>query len=361
MNGLLNIATKLGNKADPKSTGPTLNNPFFNNNCPVSTSITEAKIKIKLRVFLFISKQFIKMFKYFSSLKSIMDLNKTCHEINSLKIQGAERIAFYGIKALEHTIKSSKSKNKFPLIREANLARKKLLATRVTEPELKNYLDYIINYMKLYRNGDYKKAILKRIKEVLKEKQERKKEIILHGSKLIQRNMTIYTHCHSTSVTGILKEAAKKHKVIVHNTETRPLYQGRITAKELSKANIKTIHYTDSAMPIATENVDMMLIGADAITSKNFYNKTGSFTVALLSKYHRTPLYVCASLWKYSNEEIEIEQRSPKEILSSTSKNIKVHNPAFDRIPLKYVHAFICEEGVLSPKAFVRKAKRMIK
>ena len=69
-------------------------------------------------------------------------------------------------------------------------------------------------------------------------------------------------------VMAILKKAKEQGKKFeVYNTETRPKFQGRITATELAKLGIPVTHYIDSAARLAIKQTDMMLIGCDAIDS----------------------------------------------------------------------------------------------
>ena len=290
-----------------------------------------------------------------------MTLAKTCKDIQTLKIQGANKVATAAIKAIKEVVTKSRSKTKYSIIRDVELAKKKLFNTRPTEPELRNYLNHISRYMRYYRGNNIKRDTVKEINKLLRENKNRREKIILNGSKLLHRELTIFTHCRSTTVTSILKKAAKKNKIVVVNTETRPLFQGRITAKELAKEKIKVIHHVDSAMAEAMENADAVLLGADAVTKDNYYNKVGSLSVALMAKHYHIPLYVCTTLWGFERGKVKIEERSGKEIWKNAPKEIKIHNPAFDKIPLKFVHAFVCEEGVISPKKFVKKARKVVK
>jgi ribose 1,5-bisphosphate isomerase len=102
----------------------------------------------------------------------------------------------------------------------------------------------------------------KRIKLVTKHFDTSLKKIASIGARKIKNGMIVYTHCHSSTVTAILKEAkAQGKRFEVHNTETRPKYQGRITAAEIAKAGIPVTHYVDSAAKIALEKADIMMIG----------------------------------------------------------------------------------------------------
>ncbi|MBL7148392.1 MAG: hypothetical protein ISS82_06200 [Nanoarchaeota archaeon] len=252
-----------------------------------------------------------------------------CREIKKLEIQGAEDVAIYGLKA--YSLKPKKS------------SIRKLLRLRKTEPMLRNALKFA------ERNS---------VKEALERIRKDGELIANYGKKLIKNNYKIFTHCHSSTVIDILREAKKnKKKFIVYNTETRPLFQGRKTAKELSRLKIKVTTVVDSGARIALTKmgkVNLMLIGADAILRDKVINKIGSGMFAQIAYDNKIPVYVAAHSWKYT-PEVEIEERSFHEIWKRAPKHVKIRNLAFESIPRKFIKGIICEKGVLSYAQFLKK------
>lgn len=285
-----------------------------------------------------------------------MNVQETCERIKSLNIQGAENITTAALLALKDTIQRSKAKTKEAMLWELDLAKIQLINTRPAEPEMRNYLNAFFSYAE--QENVKKQKFLKKIDILLEEKKERKERINFYGDTLIKNHAKIYTHCHSSTVTAILKKANKRKNITVYNTETRPLFQGRITAKKLAKEGIPVHHFVDASMCNAMKEADLILIGADAITSEGIYNKVGSELLAILANHYHIPLYVCASLYKYDPHREIIEQRPAKEVWEKTNKNITIHNPAFEKIHLKHIKGIICELGVLRPKKCIKKAKK---
>ncbi|MBU2638315.1 MAG: S-methyl-5-thioribose-1-phosphate isomerase [Nanoarchaeota archaeon] len=293
-----------------------------------------------------------------------MDFNSTCRKIKELKIQGATNVAVAAVEALASAALKSKAKNSKKLLEDIASARKKLLATRPTEPMMRNFLNFM--YARAMTGNDVKdiKAEAKRAaKESLMMKAAAKQAIVRIGAGLIEDGSIVYTHCHSSTVTGILKEAAKTKKFEVYNTETRPLFQGRITAKELAKAKIPVTHFIDSAAKLALKKADVMLIGADAITPMGIYNKIGSGLFAELARKYDTPVYVCSVSWKFNPSSIfgqdeVIEERSGKEVWKDAPKNVIVKNYAFEKVDPDLVSAIVSELGVYQPESFVEEVKK---
>jgi len=158
----------------------------------------------------------------------------------------------------------------------------------------------------------------------------------------------------------------KGKKFQVFNTETRPLYQGRKTAKELSKAGIKVTMFTDSALATAMEKeskkdrefVTKVFIGADALLKQGIINKIGSRTISEFAKMNKIPVYVVADSWKFTEKKVPIEQRKLNEVWDKAPRNIKIKNPAFEFVPEKYITKIISEFGVMKYGLFVKRAKR---
>jgi len=260
--------------------------------------------------------------------------NKICKDIKSIKIQGARNIAKAGLKAY-NLIPTKASKNK-------------LLSQRPTEPMLQRVLDLA-----------EKQISTKEIQEHFNKAQEKINNYVL---KIIKNNDIIFTHCHSTNVTQSLINAKKNGKSFeVYNTETRPLYQGRKTAKELSKAKIKITQFVDSGINIAltkkqgTKKATKVFLGADALTKKGIINKVGSELIARIAKQEKIPVYIIADSWKFTNKKIPIEQRGINEVWDQAPKKIKIKNPAFEFVSKKYITKIITEFGIQSYNEFLKR------
>jgi len=203
----------------------------------------------------------------------------------------------------------------------------------------------------------------KKEKEILEHFKKAQNQINKYILKIIENHQIIFTHCHSSNVIKSLIYAKKKGKRFeVYNTETRPLYQGRKTAKELRKAGIKVNMFIDSAIGVALsketgKKPDKVFLGADAITKKGVVNKIGSETIARLAKLEKIPVYIIADSWKFTKNKIPIENRNLNEIWNKAPKNIKIKNPAFEFVDKKYIKAVISELGALSFGKFLKRVK----
>ncbi len=288
----------------------------------------------------------------------IQYVKKVAEDIRNMVIKGATTIAIRALEALKYMAEKTTAQN---FKEQVEKAVEILRRSRPTEPALFNGLTYVWNHF----NDNYtgilskdRKILIEIVDDYLGMLRKAFDNLIEIGSSLIHDGSTVITHCHSSSVSKILiraKNSGKEIKVIA--TETRPVYQGRITVKELSEAGIKVIHIVDSAMGWAVKKFkpDIAIIGADAITSLgSIINKIGSYLLALVAKEHSVPLYVATTLLKMDTRTIigartEIEMRSRNEIWSDAPDSVEVYNPAFEYIDQKYITGIISEAGIIPP------------
>ena len=281
--------------------------------------------------------------------------------IRKLEVQGARNIAIAAIKSVEALAEKTAAKTRKDFIEELNEARDTLIASRSTEPLMRNAVRWIISQVE---NSDKEKVgalaevVVSSSSRFLKDLEVAKECISKIGAKRIRDGMVVFTHCHSSTVTHILrkaKEQGKKFEVIC--TETRPVFQGRITAQELLSLDIKTTFIVDSAARSFMRNVDLVIVGADAITAEgNVINKIGTGTIALLAQEARKPFYVVAELLKFDPATVcgdyaQIEERSPNEVWKNPPEKLVICNPAFDVTKRDFIHGVVCEEGIIPPHA----------
>ncbi|MCJ7721489.1 S-methyl-5-thioribose-1-phosphate isomerase, partial [Candidatus Bathyarchaeota archaeon] len=234
-----------------------------------------------------------------------------------------------------------------------------LFSSRETEPLMRNAILHVIHAVQSSGKESVKElaAEVSQVSDMFLETLEMSKEkIAAIGSKRISHHSRVLTHCHSSTVTNMLRKAKLDGKTFeVVCTESRPVFQGRLTAKEMLDSGIKTTMIVDSAVRHFMNEIDLVVVGADAITSEgNIINKIGTSMVALAAKEARTPFYVVSELLKFDPVTVRgdyerIEERSPKEVWADPPSGLIIRNPAFDVTRREFIHGLICEEGIISP------------
>ena len=104
--------------------------------------------------------------------------------------------------------------------------------------------------------------------------------------------------------------------------------------------------------------VNAVVVGADRIAGNgDTANKIGTYSISVLARYNKIPFYIAAPLSTVdlsleTGEEIPIEERSEKEVLSCGNREIapdgtEVLNPAFDVTPFNLITGIITEKKVI--------------
>jgi ribose 1,5-bisphosphate isomerase len=261
-------------------------------------------------------------------------------KIKALEIQGAMNIAKSALLALSQDMIAFPDDPPEKLIEVLSEA-------RPNEPMLRNILHYFLKES----SGLEGEVQLKDLaKSILEEIEAGEKKIYAFGAQLIHDGMKIFTHCHSSTAVGILKEAKRQGKTfVVHTTETRPRFQGRVTARELAEASIEVYHMVDSAAKYAIDGADLFLFGADSILPSGYLvNKVGTGIFCVVASKYDVPTYCATHTMKIVRDRVDeaVEYRDPKEVWEDAPDNVKIKNPAFDKVHLKYVTAFITEKGL---------------
>ena len=276
--------------------------------------------------------------------------------IKNMRIRGAGKIARAAAEALKHfALNFSGTKDKF--LEEIEEVKEYLISTRPTAVSLKNAVYFVINRMKGESLEELRESVIKNADNFIKRSEEALELIGKYGAGRIPDGATILTHCNSSAALQCIIQAHREGKEIrVFNTETRPWFQGHITARTLAKEGIDVTMIVDSAVRYFMREIDIVVVGADTIASNGaVINKIGTSQIALAANEARVPFIVCAETYKFSPETVigklvKIEERDPREIANPEDfPGVKFRNPVFDATPPEYIDAIVTEIGVISP------------
>ena len=192
------------------------------------------------------------------------------------------------------------------------------------------------------------------------------------GAELVPQGARILTHCNAGALAtggygtalGVIRAAHAQGKVsMVYADETRPLLQGaRLTAYELVRDRIPVTLICDdmAGYLMAQGKVDLVVVGCDRMAANgDFANKIGTYSLAVLAKYHGIPFYTALPSSTIDRSipnggHIPVEQRGGEEVtgfagVPTGPVGIQTWNPAFDVTPHELLTAVITERGVLRP------------
>ncbi|RLE72250.1 MAG: ribose 1,5-bisphosphate isomerase [Thermoprotei archaeon] len=296
-----------------------------------------------------------------------VEVVEIAEDIKSMRIRGAGRIARAVARGLLIAAQKFEGDEVEVFVNYMNQVADMLKKTRPTAVSLFNAISYVVSRMVKARevNVDKLREVVIRAAEEFIEYSLRAVEIIGEiGAKRISEGDTILTHCNSSAAISIIRKAYEQGKDIkVYATETRPKFQGHITAKTLAKTGLDIILIPDTAVRLIMRKIDKVIVGADTVAANGaVINKIGTSLVALAAKEANVNFYVAAETYKFSpatviGELVTIEERDPEEVVSKDYlvkySNITVRNPAFDVTPPEYVDVIVTEKGIIPPQAAI--------
>lgn len=273
----------------------------------------------------------------------------TLEGITSLQIQGASNVRKAAMNALSHEAIKVPASNPAYFAATIRSLSNQLIATRPTEPELQSGLHQAYLVVQSSKNGiKAKQHLLDFIHQFEDGRTRALARIAREGVHLFSKPSIVLTHCHSHSALEIIKLAHENGKIRhVYCTESRPLYQGRLTAKDLTDWKIPCTQIVDSAIRslLAQQKINVFLTGADALIPQGLINKVGTSTISMACREHKIPHIVAASSLKFV-KKIEIEERSADEVWQDRPNALSIYNPAFDLTPQKWIKGVITENGL---------------
>jgi ribose 1,5-bisphosphate isomerase len=291
--------------------------------------------------------------------------DRIAEDIRSMRIRGAGLIARSAVEALQIVAHDSKAKDVESFVNELTEAAGILLQTRPTAVSLPNGIRYVMHRVNVGRSRAHSLETMRTIaieaaQEFIENAKTAVQKIGEIGARRIVDGDVLLTHCNSSAAIEVMKTAwSQGRKFEVFVTETRPRFQGHITARELARAGIPVTLILDDAVRYFMQRVDKVIVGADAVTANGaLVNKVGTSVVALAAHEARRRVFVAAETYKFSPETmigelVTIEERDPSEIISDEQQrrvgSIKVLNPSFDVTPPEYIDLIITERGIVPP------------
>jgi len=282
-----------------------------------------------------------------------MHVEEAAGRIRSMEVRGALRIAVAAARALEEEIVSGASAD------DVHKAADVLRDARPTAVSLPNAVNYVLHIVESHGSDDPavgRALILGEVTAFISSLESSIAEAAAHGSSLVEDGDVILTICNSSTVVEALKLAkGRGRRFSVFACETRPRWQGHITARELSGAGVDVTLIVDSAAyhTLKTKGVSKVFVGADTVYADgSVVNKVGTSQVALAARSAGVPVYVLTESIKFypysmHGATVEIEERDGAEV--SDIKGVGVFNPAFDVTSADNITSLVTEDGVCPP------------
>jgi len=290
------------------------------------------------------------------------EISKRIEEIKNNKTDGASKLSLNALSILKLVAEKSRLSTPEDFLHELVSVGKQLAEVRPSMAPIRNRVALVIYELLQESRRDLdslKSFTIHKVDEIVERSKEASSKISENATKLVE-NRRVITHSYSSTVIEILRKA-KGVNVIV--SESRPLYEGRRVARELSEFGIPVTLITDASVGYFVSKADIALVGADTILADgSLVNKMGTYLLALSSRKSNIPFYAACELDKfssYSPREIELEEKEASEVLSEKLPNVTIRNIYFDTTPAELVTKIITEKGIMEPYEVVNYAREM--
>ena len=288
----------------------------------------------------------------------------TAQKISSMEIRGAGKIGRAAAAALKAAAEKSKARDAKAFLAELEEAGKLLIAARPTAVSLPNAVRFVLSRVRSAPPQEVEALRLAAVdaaEEFVRNSISAVERIGEIGAKRFSDGDVVLTHCNSMAVNAVLRTAWRSGKKFeVYVTESRPRYQGHITARQLAEEGIPVTMIVDSAVRYIMKDVDKVIVGADSIAANGAaVNKIGTAQIALIAREARALFFVAAESYKFHPETllgslVEIEERDAREVADPGEfPGVKIRNPAFDVTPPEYIDLIITEKGIIPPQAAI--------
>jgi len=172
---------------------------------------------------------------------------------------------------------------------------------------------------------------------------------------------TILTHCNTSGELLLTARFCRTQTkgLTFFATETRPYFQGRLTAWELSTDGFDVTLIPDNrvASLLNDGRCNKVITGADRVAlNGDIVNKTGTRQLAMLAHRFGIPFYAFVQEpgTTATGKDVPIEYRDRTEVVRFRGRDIypagtDAFYPAFDMTPHRYITALITFEKILKP------------
>lgn len=168
---------------------------------------------------------------------------------------------------------------------------------------------------------------------------------------LIAEGSLIVTCSHSTTVQHALLHAQRAgRRFVVVCAESCPTDEERQFANMLADYGVPVSFVADAAAISAVQTAQLVLTGADLLSSAGLVNKAGTYALALAAKAAEVPFYTLCSSQKFLPPGYRTpEQRagSPYEVWTKQPSGVGSPNRSFESIPLALISGIVTEQGTL--------------
>lgn len=287
-------------------------------------------------------------------------------EIRTDRESGARQLAFRSLDFLEKMARSSNAAASAVLMDDLQYACEVIGAARPSMAIIPTTLELLFRDLRSVAalGDDIGQAILQAagiIKSHLKDMASAMDRAVVHLEGVVPDGATVLLHSYSSSLIHALSMLKKKGCSVVV-TESRPGFEGRVTAQVAADMGLKVRLVTDACAAHELQTADVVLMGVDSIEQDgSVINKSGSSLISMAAHALGVKVYFVGELRKIciDRQQVDLEAYAPQEVWSDPPPRVEVLNLFFDRTAPKFITAIVMETGLVEPYQIRKIARSM--
>jgi translation initiation factor 2B subunit (eIF-2B alpha/beta/delta family) len=162
----------------------------------------------------------------------------------------------------------------------------------------------------------------------------------------------VVTCSRSAAVEACIDALQSRQPIVVRCAESRPRCEGRVLAAALASRGIPVELFPDAAIAADLGPEDRVIVGADAVASEWFLNKSGTGALCAAALLAGAPAWVAAGRGKFVPAELaralRLRDDDPAVVWPDPPGGVDVRNPLFERVPIDRVAGVISDAGLLA-------------
>lgn len=280
------------------------------------------------------------------------DFETALQDLQRDRVHGASELARQCLQILANSARETTARDVADLWRILELQCQRLAACRPSMAPLQNLLEewrLAMAQCAANRLSDYRYAAATDAEQRIARSRAALRQVGQNSADYIGAGKTIITHSLSSTVVDVF-DRLKQLNVRALVSESRPLNEGRILARQLSEWRIPTQLITDAQLGVFVAQADFALVGADSLLPDgSLVNKAGSYLLALAAREQTVPFCVCCESFKRRRQAMlqpQLEEMESEELSAPMMPGVRVRNVYFDITPAQLISCWIDELGV---------------
>jgi translation initiation factor 2B subunit (eIF-2B alpha/beta/delta family) len=155
----------------------------------------------------------------------------------------------------------------------------------------------------------------------------------------------IMTISYSSTVLACLSSMSGRNEMEVTVPVSLPMGEGRQMAKVLSDRGVRVEIIQDSMVFSLMEEMDCVIVGADAITPVGLVNKVGTFSMLAAANHFGVSAFGLCDWMKIS----PVEMLDPVVTQTTVGINLSMREQVFEQTPLDMLDGVITDRRILTP------------